>query len=391
MDIIIKTILYFITIFISIFTVINGSSEYTALINGKKIVYKSKYYIDEDTIIDEGEYFTTIKGETVFLVVNSATLTLGPNVIVTKVDKVKEINKEEEEIFNEYGINSAIVVIGLNSKAIINNSRIETDSYGGNGLLSINFAEIHLNEGKIITNCDFSRGLFSINEGRIYADSTEIQTRGILSPCIDSGINFGMIIANGIKMFSFGEKSPLIYSRGEINLFGCRFGESNKSPICIVEGTSSTLINNCELKCNINEKGEDIFKTGILIFQGVKTRKEGMIKFKAENSNLEISESLNRCNIPMLFVANSVAEIALVNTEVLPKKCYFLLVSKNLDSGIINDNGGKVDLLLTGVPISGKVNVDKFSSVNIKYDLDEVISNLELVGNNITTEKFDEK
>ena len=227
---------------------------------------------------------------------------------------------------------------------------------------------------KITTYSDKSRGLDATYNGIINAKNVEINTNGQSCAALATDRGEGevhvsnSILNTGVDQQS-GRGSPLIYSTGNITLDDSK-GCAYVSQIACIEGKNSIELTNCDLSAFAGGNRQDgniyVDLGGIFIYQSMSGDADvGTSIFRAENSNLTINENSTIYNeAPMIHVTNTKAVIDLKSTELNFGSGVFLNVSGQNQWGNDGSNGGNVELKLDSETINGDMIIDSISSLN---------------------------
>ena len=217
-----------------------------------EIEYLTKNLIDSDLTIDGRRRLddfileSSTPNETVFLVVDGGVLHLR-NVNITKLgDSNVEYEKTNEtDFYRDFGINSAIVVLG-NGTLLLDGVNILTNSSGANSIVA-NGGFINVVNSSFETKKEFSKGFITSCMGAISAKNVTIITNEFFSSCINIGMGSGLIDVENSNLNSKARFSPLFYSTGQISAINCT-GNTKNSQIGIIKGCSSLLLNNNDFK-----------------------------------------------------------------------------------------------------------------------------------------------
>ena len=234
--------------------------------------------------------------------------------------------------------------------------------------------EVNINNVKITTHADKSRGLDATYSGIINAENVEINTDGQSCAALATDRGEGQVhvknsnINTGVSKTS-GRGSPLIYSTGNITLENTK-GTSYVSQIACIEGKNSIELSNCELSgyAEGNRKDGDNYVDlgGVFIYQSMSGDVDvGTSLFSAKDSKLSIpTESAVYSQAPMFHITNTACVINLENTELSFGSGIFLESSSQNQWGNNGSNGGKCELNTNNEKIEGNVIVDSISSLN---------------------------
>ena len=234
--------------------------------------------------------------------------------------------------------------------------------------------EVKINNVKITTHSDKSRGLDATYNGIINAENVEINTDGQSCAALATDRGEGQVhvknsnINTGVSKTS-GRGSPLIYSTGNITLENSQ-GTSYVSQIACIEGKNSIELDKCDLTgyAEGNRKDGDAYVDlgGIFIYQSMSGDADvGTSQFSAKNSHLSIAEdSAVYGQAPMFHITNTACVINLEDTELSFGSGKFLESSSQNQWGTVGSNGGVCELNTNNENIEGDVIVDNISSLN---------------------------
>lgn len=349
-----------------------------------------------------GEYHTDSNEVNCILVKNKGNLQLTKSVAY-KSGTARQPSDEAKNL----GLNSAILVnsnstLDLSSVEITTNYETSSGLYVSNADSSADnsqqtnqstvkgTSEANIKYVKITTNYDDSKGVVAAFDGKITADSLDINTNGKDSPAIATGPGKGKIyVKNSEINTDYGKNdgtgSPLIYSTGNITAENTK-GTAYASQIAYLDGLNSIELVNCDLTgYGANNKQDNSTHDdlgGVFIYQSAERDDNGTALFKAKNSKLSISsDSSQYKKAPMFHVTNTNCEIDLENSEFNFGSDKFLEVSKQNQWGTNGSNGGSVKLNTANEKIDGKVIVDKASSLNWTMKDTEFKGSIKSTGN----------
>lgn len=341
-----------------------SSNTVTATIDNKSITYNAAYVVDGiNATISSGTYESSTDDQVVFLVINGGTLKIDGDVTINKTGSENFQGRDDDYSF--YGTNSAIVVVGEGSSIAINGVTISTNVSGANAIVATNGGEALIENSKIATGKDGSRGLHATFGGYINADGIEIATLGGSSASIATDRGEGSIIANNMKLSTAGAGSPLIYSTGNITVTNST-GISTGAQIAVVEGKNSINIQGCEFSATGNGNRNNVDNAGVMIYQSMSgDADEGTGSFTATDCTLKVNSSTIYDQVPFFFITNTNANIDLTGTTVeFSKEQVFISAKGTTEWGRSGANGGKVTITTSDLTATNtKTDVDSISSV----------------------------
>ena len=233
--------------------------------------------------------------------------------------------------------------------------------------------QANINNVKITTHSDKSRGLDATYNGIINAANVIINTDGQSCAALATDRGEGQVhvkdsqINTGVSKTS-GRGSPLIYSTGNITVENTK-GTAYVSQIACIEGKNSIELTDCDLAGygEGNRKDGDTYVDlgGIFIYQSMSGDADvGTSHFKALNSKLSIAEDSSVYkDAPMFYVTNTACVIDLENTELSFGSGTFLKIAGQNQWGTQGSNGGKAELNTANEKIDGNIIVDSISSL----------------------------
>lgn len=394
------------------------------------ILLSSKYTINEDSNYDYSSYASKIN-HTFFKnsrelkgydITNNKTgesvIYLSENDFATPysfskdyIYKTGDLSDDKLEDSKLYGINSAVLIRKVGAEFI--ESLILTEAKGAPGLVCTDGgaatlkAEIYNTE--VNTTEDNSTGIIA-NYNSLVTAKAIVSTKGNSSPALAIYKGQGKIIADGSKLYTEGDESPLAYVYdGEIS--GGITGIASKSPCAVISkyGALACLISNLHCGAGPYDK---ISQGGIIFYQTDEMTNDkklanysvfGMIDY-FELSEIEILKSSPYYKTaPLFYVTNIGAQITLtggklkygsniflkVDEGIYGKKgsdggvVMVILTQQEIEGDIIVSSNSVVDLYLVNSKFKGKINTDKKGAA-VNISLDEK-SEITLTGNSYYT------
>ncbi len=297
-----------------------------------------------------------------------------------KIVKTGDVSSSKSESSDFYGTNAAVLVTSK-STLYISDTTITTNAKGANAIFVSNLNSASSGATAYVTNVvintykDKSRGLDATYGGKIVAKNVTINTRGGSCAALATDRGEGTVIATncvlntGVGQTS-GSGSPCIYSTGSITANKCT-GTSYVSQIACIEGKNSITLNDCSLtgyaKGNRYVNGAYVDSCGVFLYQSMSGDAAfGVSKFNATNSKLTISsKSSYYKSAPMFFVTNTQATITLKNTTLNFGSGVLLKAAGQSQWGTSGSNGGKVTFNAINQKLTGKITVDKISTLKL--------------------------
>ena len=322
---------------------------------------KGKETVTEEKTLN-GKYETSEVDESPILVNN------GGNAIIDGATINKSGGDSSSTESSEFtGVNAGILV-EKGSTATIKNTKITTSAKGSNAVFSTGEnSKIFISDTEITTTgSSSSRGLDATYGGYIEGDNLTITTKGGSCATLATDRGEGTVIANNSKLTTNGAGSPIIYSTGNISIDNT-VGIANGSQMVVIEGMNSATVTNSTLKASGTGNRNNVDKAGIMIYQSMSGDASiGKGTFTADSSSLEIDKkSQVYLTAPMFFVTNTTAEINLTNNKLSYGSNILLSVVGTNEWGKSGSNGGDVVMNNTNQSLSGNINVDNISTLEM--------------------------
>lgn len=320
--------------------------SYTYNNNGKNVTINALYIIDGiKATIGSGTYESIKDNEVVFLVVNGGKLIIQ-NSTINKSSK----NTKESEIND--GSNSAIVVLGNNSSAIINNIKINTNGTNNVGLITGNGSSAIINDSDINTNKEYSPGVYTFASAKINGENNNIITNGKNSPAItgnSSGEEVKFVGKNTLN--TNGSNSPIVFGNINIKLKGVS-GNAKVSNCISTLPEKKVVFVSSNLKC----AGE----SAIYSFQ----EEEVDISKEAKYSITSIKDSTIDYigKGPFVYITNSYATFNFTNNK-LDYSSNRFITAMGEKLGLKGKNGGRAIIECKKQIINGDFYADELSGI----------------------------
>lgn len=265
----------------------------------------------------------------------------------------------DEDKYNFYGLNSAIVCIGKDSSVKIDNCKISTDADGANAVFSTDGANITAESITIKTKQNSSRGLYSTYGGTITASKVDIDTKGAHCAPLATDRGGGTVKVTGTdnKLTAHGEGSPCIYSTGDIQVEGAE-GSSDVSETMVIEGKNSITLKDS----NLTSKGGN----GVMLYQSMsgdaadKDASSKVSTLKVENSTIEYKGDGN-----VFYVTNTNTNVTLKNSKINYKGSKLINAAAGR-WGNEGKNGGTLNMTADGQSLKGNIAADDISKITVK-------------------------
>ena len=328
--------------------------------------YYAKYIADGTELSLTGETITVTDSNVIpVLVLNGGTATLTNCTIVKSGDGSGQSN---EDAYNFYGINNAVVVLGSDSKATLSACTVTTSAKYANAVFASDGGTIEIKNGITITTTgDSSRGLFASYSGTVKASDggVNITTSGSHCAPLATDRGSGEIIvgsstaSTASSVTSEKNDSPCVYSTGTITAFKLT-GNCTSGQAVVVEGLNNVNLSSCTFTGARSGQG------CIMLYQS------GSGDSSSGNSSLTISDctfnnSLASSSEPMFYVTNTTAVVTISNctfnsyassvASAYTASNAFILCEENSSNswGTSGSNGGVMQMTATGETLTGTV------------------------------------
>ncbi len=203
-----------------------------------------------------------------------------------------------------YGQNA--IVAAINSLLDMDSCTFTSEGEGANAIFaSGDKTVVKLHNSNIRTNGANARGLDAVEGAKITADNINIGTKGLRSAAVATEPEGAAITVTKSTINTSGEASPLLYSKGEINLSEAK-GAAGASEIAVVEGPNVIRMEYVDVTGNGSH--------GIMLYQSKNkdTKKNSKDKNTANDvGRLSVKHSALRSlkNGPLFFITNTEARI----------------------------------------------------------------------------------
>ena len=362
-----KTII-FSTLLIFIFS--GYERFYHATIEGKDIMYKTSYLIEEDTVLDEEDLISNSLDDVALLVAGGAKVTIRPGRTISKIVS-QEIDNYEKTDNYKYGLTSTIVAIGSGTRVIIEKAKINVEASFSNAIVALNGASIIIKNSTITTKKKYSKGIVLLSDSSVdISGDSIIKTEGNYSPCLELNKNRGFIDGSIFHLNSKGEESPLLNALGDgdISLNEAK-GTAENSQIMVVQGHNTIYIYNSNLNCKGTNKENN--NGGILLYKNNNDNR--LVELEFYNSQFSLIN--NPAEIPMFYCFNIEADITLDNTET--KNGNVFIKAYQTDDSNINT---KIHLTVNQMGFDGEIIALEEAKIILKDDF-KLLTNNKITGN----------
>ena len=282
-----------------------------------------------------------------------------------------------DDSFNFYGLNSAVVAVGKDSRIEMLGCEVVTDAEYANAVFSCDSASVVITDGiKIRTSKGSSRGLYATCAGSIAADGgVDIETQGAHCAALATDRGGGDVRVGVAEeplqssLITHGEGSPCIYSTGDIFAANA-VGSAEISQTMVVEGKNTITIDDCNFSGNSPRHG------GVMLYQSTSgDASVGTSILKMKNCTLK-----DNSKGPMFLITNTHSRVYIDNCRFLDSDGKELssksplVVCKNCNEdghrwGREGSNGGQVEITLHNQKLAGTLLAnEKESSIIISHD-----------------------
>ena len=135
----------------------------------------------------------------------------------------------------------------------------------------------------------------------------------------------------------------------------------------VIEGKNSATVENSTLSASGAGNRKDVDISGVMIYQSMSgDASEGTGTFTAKNSSLTINKDSDYYkSAPMFFITNTDAVINLENTKLSYGSNILISAKGTSEWGTSGSNGGNVTLNATNQELTGNIEVDKISTLEM--------------------------
>ena len=358
----------------------------------RTIHYQGVLVVDGEEVVLKGQTLSASGGNDIaVLVIGGGHLTLDGCTIVKTGDGISQRSQGGrrpqgggqrppgggggggDDSFSFYGLNSAVVVVGEDSRIDMRGCRVETDANQANAVFACDGGRVSITDGITIrTERGGSRGLFATCAGIIEADGVvDIETKGAHCAALATDRGGGTVTVgyegtrHHSRLITGGEGSPCIYSTGDITAYNAE-GSAAVSQTMVVEGRNSINIIDCNFTGHSPQHG------GIMLYQSTSgdaregtstlTMKDCTIRDNSGTTMLLVTNTHSIVNISgCTFLTSDGKPLTQDDAMVVCRNC-------NTDGrghhwGREGSNGGQVDITITHQTLTGYVQAAETESV----------------------------
>lgn len=229
-------------------------------------------------------------------------------------------------------------------------STITTDGGSANGLHTYeDGSSAYLYDVTVSASGDGSHGIYTAG-GYIYGENLVITTEDQRGSAIATDNGGGTIVVDTATVYTYGSKSALVYSTGNITVTDLT-GTASVAPACVIDGANSFTLVDPVITSGTEEYG---------VFQIVSTGSGNTDVAYAYVTGGSVAETYGTYGL--IYVGNIEAIISLDDVAVTTESGILANVAANSEFGTSGSNGGTLTLELTDVDISGVVTIDDIST-----------------------------
>lgn len=300
---------------------------------------------------------------------NAALAENGGTLTITNGTLSKSGDDTNGDNCNFYGLNSIVLAVNDGSAVRISGSTLTADSEGSNGIFATDGATVFADSDSIATTAGNSRGLDATYGGTIVADDLEISTQGDHCASLATDRGGGYISVTNSALSTAGSGSPLLYSTGDIEVDNVT-GTASGSQIAGMEGLNTILIYHSALTSTLTgATASDPIADGVILYQSTSGDAESTTGdaacFQAVDSTLSSAIQSGA----MFYITNTRADVVLSNTvlDFDSQNANLLTVAGNDSNnwGTAGSNGAAVSFTALGETLSGNIDVDTISSLDL--------------------------
>lgn len=317
--------------------------------------------ISEDSTVSSKTYTSSGDDENA-LRVDDATVSLDG--ITVKKTGGSSSNTEDGDF---YGMNAGLLATN-GADVTMKNATVETSAQNGNGVFSYGEGTtVNISDSKITTQKDNSGGIQTTGGATTNASNLTVETSGNSSAAIRSDRGGGTVNVSKGTYTTNGYNSPAVYSTADISVSNADL-TANNSEALVIEGQNSITLKDTDVTGNMSsDKGtsSDINVHNVMIYQSMSGDAE-----QGKSSFSMTGGSLTGKNGDMFYVTNTDCKINLSGVDITNEDPEGnLLTVKGNDAshgwGTAGSNGGNVTLNCSGQNLSGKIEVDNISTLNM--------------------------
>jgi len=265
--------------------------------------------VDTPLTVDEFTAAKIVSGEKISLADSYAAMKADENALLVK--NGADVTLSHGALTKAGSTSSAIgskflgqnaIVAAIDSLLNLDSCTFTSEGEGANAIFASGAkTEVKLHNANIRTNGTNARGLDATEGAKITADNINIGTKGLRSAALATEPEGASITVTKSTVNTSGEASPLLYSKGEINLSEAK-GSAGASEIAVVEGPNVIRMEYVDVSGNGNH--------GIMLYQS-KARETKKDSKEKEVGRLSVKHSALHSlkQGPLFFINNTEARI----------------------------------------------------------------------------------
>lgn len=298
--------------------------------------------------------------QTAALIENAGSLTLNKAFLTKSGDSQTDAS---------LGYNAILHARDENSKTYLANSKLSANSLSSPGLFSTEQAQVYANKTTISTTADQSAALYASKNGQILANKLTIATQGQSSTGLLADLEGQISVTNSVLSTS-GSKSPLLSSKGQLEVKNVT-GSAGASPIASLIESGRLLIQDSDLTSSTSDAstsstGAETASPISIYREGIEANEEDSPKASLNISNSSISSAITTG--ALIHLTNTQANISLSKNQLTfddTKASLLRLSGNDKNMGAAGSNGAQADVLCRQQELSGDIEVDSISSLNL--------------------------
>lgn len=275
--------------------------------------------------------------------------------VTLKNPTIKKSGGKNNDIGEEFGVNSAILTVDKSSLNLVG-GKIIADGEFAHGLYSYIDSNIVVKDTDIKTYKPNSNGLMTNGEGKISGTNLNVVTLGSLSSAIKAKGSGGSITVKKGTYTTSGINSPVINSSSNVEVSNAVL-KANKSSSITLQGSGNISLDKVNLQSTDLTSLRNYIHKNIFIYNNDAKNIEQSI-FKSKKSTITTNQGST------FFVTNANTKIDLIDNTFINKTTDFLKVLSN-NYGNKDNNGGNVSLNMRKQKVNGNITVDKLSTLSM--------------------------
>jgi hypothetical protein len=260
-----------------------------------------------------------------------------------------------------YGLNAGLLATD-GATVSVSDSSVTTSAKGANGIFSYGAGTAVTVSGTTIrASSDGSGGVMVAGGGALRATDCDVETRGGSSAALRSDRGGGTLTATGGRYVTHGSGSPAVYSTAAISVSGAALSATLSEAI-VVEGKNSVTLEDCTVSGNMTRPDVENLQA-VMIYQSMSGDADvGKSSFSMKGGSLTANSG------DLIYVTNTSCSVRLEGVALKLSSDYLLKVAGNdarTGWGKVGSNGATCDFSAAAQALSGKIKVDKISSLSL--------------------------